>query len=248
MTSSSSAIADAAQPAADVARRGSQFLVLALLATLLLWNLPYGWYALYPFKVFATWLHESSHGLVMMVSGAGFAEMKIFSDTSGLAFPRRGVGPVAQVFVSSAGYMGTAFFGAVFLVVGRTARGARAVLAGLGAILALSAALYVRNGFGVAAVLVGGAVLLLTAWRGNDDVRRFVVSFVAAQSCINAVFDIKVLFAPTMYVNGMPQRQSDAHVVASLLGGPHWLWAVVWLVWSFALFYGALRWLRVRGA
>jgi hypothetical protein len=30
------------------------------------------------------------------------------------------------------------------------------------------------------------------------------------------------------------------------MGGPTWLWATVWLVWSFGLFYAALRWVRVR--
>ena len=38
-------------------------LVIALLASLVLWNLPFGGLVLYPFKLFATWLHELSHGL-----------------------------------------------------------------------------------------------------------------------------------------------------------------------------------------
>ena len=37
-------------------------LAIALLASLLLWNLPFGGVLLYPFKLLATWLHELSHG------------------------------------------------------------------------------------------------------------------------------------------------------------------------------------------
>jgi hypothetical protein len=35
-------------------------LAFALLASLLLWNLPFGGVLLYPFKLLATWLHELS--------------------------------------------------------------------------------------------------------------------------------------------------------------------------------------------
>jgi hypothetical protein len=44
-------------------------LAVALLASLLLWNLPFGGVLLYPFKLLATWLHELSHGLAMMITG-----------------------------------------------------------------------------------------------------------------------------------------------------------------------------------
>src|SRR5688572_8982002 len=107
---------------------GNRLLVVALLVTLVLWNVPYGWVALYPFKIFATWLHESAHGLVMLLTGAGLDRLEIFRDTSGLAHPRRGVSAGAQALISSAGYMGTALFGATFLVLGRTDRGGRRVL------------------------------------------------------------------------------------------------------------------------
>jgi hypothetical protein len=225
-------------------RGASRLLVYALLVTLILWNVPYGWFALYPFKLFATWLHETSHGLAMLLTGAGFKKMEIFRDTSGLAFPEGGVSRAAQAAISSAGYMGTAFCGALFLVLGRTTRGARAILIVLGAIMALSAALWIRNAFGVAAVVLGGAALAAIGWKAGEAVGGFLINFLAAQSCINAVLDIRVLFGQTMYVNGKPHGQSDAHTVARMIGGPYWLWATLWLVWSFALFYLALR--RVR--
>ncbi|MBI4510493.1 MAG: M50 family metallopeptidase [Deltaproteobacteria bacterium] len=227
---------------------GNRLLLLSLLLTLLLWNVPYGHVALYPFKLFATWLHEFSHGLAMIACGAGFARMEIFQDTSGLAFPSRAVAPYAQALISSAGYLGTAFFGAALLVVGRTQNGARRSLFVLGVLHLGSAAGFVRNPFGIMAVGLFGVLLLAVAFRAGMRACGFLVNLLAAQSCTNAVLDIRVLFGPAMLVNGRPHGQSDAHVVARSLGGPYWLWAGLWLTWSFVLFYSALRYVKVKGA
>jgi hypothetical protein len=227
--------------------RGAQdkFLVAALLGTLVLWNVPYGTIALYPFKIFATWLHESSHALLMLATGAGLDRLEIFQDTSGLAYPEHGVIPAAQVAISSAGYMGTAFFGALFLILGRTERGARWVLAGIAAAMAAIVALGVRNPFGVTALLAEAATLVAIARWGGERPCGFLVNFLAAQSCINAVLDIRVLFGSALYVDGQARSLSDADTVARLLGGPPALWASLWLIFSFALFYLALRWVRL---
>jgi hypothetical protein len=231
--------------ASDAVRRGHHFLLGALLATVVLWNVPYGWYVLYPFKLFATWIHESSHGLLMLILGASFQKMEIFRDTSGLAYPGNAVTDGAQAAISSAGYLGTSFFGALLLVFSRTQRGARTVLAFLGLVMLVSALVYVRNLFGGLAVGLFGAVLVACAFWGFAGLCAFLANFLATQSCINAVLDIRVLFGQKMYVNGSAHG-SDAHSVASLLGGPHWLWAAIWLVWSFAWFYAALRYVRLR--
>jgi hypothetical protein len=216
------------------------------MASLLLWNLPFGGVLLYPFKLFATWLHELSHGLVMLAVGAGFAEMHMFQDTSGFAFSARGTGGLGQAAVASAGYMGTALFGAAFLVLGRTRRGARAILAILGAALLLSAILYVRNRFGVIAVLVGAVGTLAAAAFASEQIARHLLNFVAAQSCINAVLDIRTLFRANLVVDGAVVDRSDAHNMAEATFGTHWMWATIWLCWSFALFYAALRIVYLR--
>lgn len=232
----------------EARRAGNRALLLAILVTLVFWNIPYGSYLLYPFKIFATWLHEGSHGLLMLLTGAGFHHMEIFDDTSGLAYPESGISRIPQAIVSSAGYTGTAFFGALFLVLGRTERGARTILAVLGGLMLLSVALFVRNGwFGIISVSIGGVALCLAGWKASESVAAFIVNFLAAQSCINAVLDIRILFSSRMYVNGVQvESAGDAYRVSQLLGGPAWLWATVWLFWSFGLFYLALWYVRMR--
>jgi len=223
-------------------------LIAALLVSLLLWNLPFGGFVLYPFKLFATWLHELSHGLVMMAVGAGFDHMEIYRDTSGYAFSIRGTSAVGQAAVASAGYMGTAIFGALFLVLGRTRRGARFVLGAIGAALAISGFLFVRNDFGLVAVLVGAVGFSIAAVFSNRSAAMLLLNFVAAQSCINAVLDIRTLFRSNLVVNGEAMNASDAHNMAAASFGTYWLWAAIWLAWSFAAFYLALRVAYLRDA
>jgi hypothetical protein len=233
-------VPDAEASASRHLRHSNTALMLALMATVLLWNLPYGQYALYPFKIFATWLHESSHGVLMLITGAGFDHIQIYPDGSGLAYPRHEVTALAQAAISSAGYVGTAFFGALFLVLGRTPRRVRMVLVGLAAIMALTAVVWVQNAFGIAAVLLGAGTLAFIGWSAPPRVVTFLLNFIAAQACINAVLDIRVLFGASMLVNGQPAR-SDAHTMSAVIGGAPSLWATVWLLWSFLMFFFAMR-------
>jgi hypothetical protein len=222
---------------------------IALLASLLLWNLPFGGVLLYPFKLLATWLHEMSHGLLMLVTGNGLDRVMIYRDTSGLAHASDQAGPTALAFIASAGYMGTSLWGALLLVVTPTARAARNAMLVLAGLLALSALLVIAtppgDAFGLwavggmAAAVAAAAIILPGRWR------IAVAHFIAAQSCVNALLDIRVLFRPEQIVNGI-RTESDAHSMARATFGTAdqwalWFWAIVWLVWSLAVLYLALR-------
>ena len=220
-------------------RLNRRFVVAALVVTLILANVPYGWVVLYPFKLFATWLHEASHGLAMLTTGAGIDRLEIFQDTSGIIYPYHAVTSSASAAIACAGYMGTSLFGAGILVLGRTERGARWVLAGFG--LAMSAvALGVGNRFGAAALVVEGTLVVAFARWARARIALIVVDLLGLQSCINAILDLRVVFAP-MLVGGQPHAASDADIAASAVGGSATLWALLWLVWSLGISWLALR-------
>lgn len=216
-------------------------IVAALLCSLLLWNLPFGGLVLYPFKLLATWFHEMSHGLLMLLTGAGLDRVEIYRDTSGLAFARRGVGMSGRAAIAAAGYMGTPVFGATILVLGQTRRGARPILLVLGALLALSAVLCVRNPFGMAVTAAMAAGLLAAGQLAGERVGRLLVNFVAVQACINALLDVRVLFRSNLVVNGQVMGASDAHNMARATVGTPELWAALWMLWSLVLLFAALR-------
>lgn len=231
-------------------RRQQHALVLALLASLLLWSLPMGGFLLYPFKLLSTWVHEMWHGVAMMVSGAGFSRLLIFRDTSGIAFADEASQGARAAVIACAGYMGASLLGSFLFVVSQRWHRSRLALGGLAVALGLSLLLWVDNDFGQGMVAVWGMALLAVARFAPEPVVVFLANFVAAQSCINAVLDIRVLFRPVHVINGSIMQLSDATTMATTLFGPPALWAGLWLALSFGCFYLALRltFLRRRAA
>lgn len=225
-------------------------LAFALLASLLLWNLPVGGVLLYPFKLIATWLHELSHGLAMMVTGVGFERVLIYRDTSGLAYGTSEAGGLGRAVIAAAGYMGTPLWGATLLVVTPNARLSRYALLLFGGLLILSAATVIDaasgDRFGPWAVAAIGAACMFVGLIVPGPWRLAIAHFIAAQSCVNALLDIRVLLRPSQVVGGKIAGASDAHNMAAATFGTTatwavWTWAAIWLLWSLAVLYIALR-------
>jgi len=91
-------------------------------------------------------------------------------------------------------------------------------------------------GVGIAA----GALLL------PARVRVFGAHFIAAQACVNALLDIRVLLRPSQVVDGKLAGMSDAGNMALNTFGTadRWAvytWAIIWLAWSLGVLYVALR-------
>jgi hypothetical protein len=218
-------------------------LAIALVVGVVLLQLPYGTYPLYPWKLLGTWLHEGGHALAMLVTGTGFRGMEIYRDGSGLAHAASLAGP--------AGYLGAPIGGVIVMMGARTARGARRVLVVLGALLVITAAWSIVNRFGQVALGATGVGLLVVAAIPRPRVHTGVASFVAAQACVGALVDIRVLFRPNLVVDGQLIRDSDAHSMAVATFGTAanwavWTWAAIWLAWSLAILFVVLRrWSRV---
>ena len=236
-----------------VERLQHRTLALALLVSLVLWNLPFGGVLLYPFKIFGTWLHELSHALVMLITGTGVDRVLIYGDGSGLAYPASGAGPFAAAVIAAAGYMGTPLWGAALFVATPTGLAARRAMLILAALLAITAVLVMGNPFGQGAVAGLAVAFVVLALVLPERWRVIVAHFVAAQACVDAVLDIRVLFRPAQVVDGIAARASDAHSMANVTFGTtdDWavrLWVVIWLVWSLAVLYAALRYSDRRAA
>jgi len=221
-------------------------LALALLASLLLWNLPFGGVLLYPFKLLATWIHELSHGIAMIGAGVGLDRLDLFRDTSGMAHARGSAGPFGGAVIAAAGYMGTPLWGAALLVIASTARAARRALLVLAVMLVVTSIFVVGNAFGQYAMAATGVAVALAAVLAPPRGRLAFAHFLAAQACINALLDIRVLLRPTRFVDGVSLDESDASHMAQVTFGTTadwavWTWAAIWLVWSLLVLYAAIR-------
>jgi hypothetical protein len=128
----------------------------------------------------------------------------------------------------------------------------------LGALLVITALTVVEvspNGddFGPWATGAMGAACVACAIAVPAKWRVATAQLIAAQACINALLDIRVLFRPSQVVDGLVAGASDAHNMARATFGTterwaEWTWAGIWLAWSLAVLFVALRMSAKRAA
>jgi len=198
-------------------------IAVSLIVSLTPWALP----LLYPFKLFTTWVHETSHALMTVLVGGRVTAVTIDPDTSGLTHGLVPASRVARGLVASAGYLGAALVGCLLMAATRVERRARTILYGVGAFMLLTVVIWMRNVFGVVVVLSWGLALVTMARRRMANALRFLLSLLAVQVALDSVYDIRVLFL----VNG----PSDAATMARLFLLPAPFWAATWMLMSVAM-------------
>jgi hypothetical protein len=199
---------------------------------------PWGPVLLYPFTLFTTWIHECGHAVMAVLVGGSVTSITIQPDTSGLTRSLVPASRIAQGLVASSGYLGASIVGCLLMAATRVERRARPILWGIGAFMLLTVVIWMRNPFGALVVLGWGIVLLVLARKGSGRASSFILSVLAIQVALNAVYDIRILFL----VNG----RSDAETMARLFLAPAWVWASLWMMASVAMLAWTLRITRER--
>jgi|SRR5687768_5029447 len=221
-------------------------LLMATALSVLLWFLPYAELLTYPFRIFVTFIHEGGHALASLLTGGSVHSLTVSLDGSGEVYSANG-GLLSRMFVSSAGYLGAMAFGALLLWLVRVKVKAAAVLVGSGALILL---LTVFFGF-LAPVwhmslpglftLVAGVALPLGLFAAARYLKRpaaaFLVSFLAAQCVLNALFDLKAV----LFMSALTDAQTDAANMAAATGVPALIWTVFWIVIAFVILSLVLR-------
>jgi hypothetical protein len=188
---------------------------------------------LYPFKLFTTWVHECGHALMTVLTGGHVTAITIEPDTSGLTRSLSPDGRIPRGFVASAGYLGAAIVGCLLMAATRMERRAHVIFLAIGAFMLLTLVFWMRNLFGALVVLAWGLGLVAVGVRGMPNAVRFLLSFLAIQVALNAVYDLRVLFL----IEG---GRSDAATMARLFVLPAWFWATTWMVVSVAMLAATL--------
>src|SRR5215510_6809091 len=111
------------------ARPQAKALLFAALLSVALWFIPFAEVLSYPFRIFVTFIHEGGHALAALITGNSVESLSVAMNASGETYTTQG-GLISQVFISSAGYLGSMAFGALLLVLIRRAIAARLVLLG----------------------------------------------------------------------------------------------------------------------
>lgn len=225
---------------------------LAAAASLFLWHTLW----LYPFRLLVTLMHESGHALAAWAVGSQVLSVTISPASGGLTYHSLTGSLWKELLIASGGYLGSSVAGALLLVAVGHMRSGRVLLWGLVAWMVAVAVLWVpllppdpgaahalatgssrRDGlFTLGFIAAMAALLGLVAAKGPVWLRRALVVWIAALSCLLALQDIKGLFG-----YGFEAGVSDAHAMAGLTWLPAPLWAGVWMLMSLGAMGLGLR-------
>jgi hypothetical protein len=241
---------------AEDSRPQVKLLIVATLISLAImvasWYFPLASYVVYPLQLFATFVHEGSHVLAALMTGASVQSMTVSPDTSGAVWSVTNSW-LSQVITSSAGYLGTTVFGMALLVWFRykfSSRNALYFASGFVALMTLVFGLLAPLwNFFSANVTVGsmvftvlsGAVLAagLFAIAKYAEMKwiNFSLAFLAVQCLLNSVSSLKTLFI----ISATTNSPSDAMNMANATGVPAIAWVLIWIVLSVVMLSIGLR-------
>lgn len=192
-------------------------------AILVLWNVRYLKEVLMPFKIITVALHEFGHASAGCCTGAHIESIEVNPDEGGVT-KLRGGNPYITL---PAGYLGSAFWGALMVFAGFNILASKIVSGIL--IFALVLILYwAKNWLTRGVTLLFIALLGFLFWLEGGVGLRYVVLFMGVMSCMYSLWDI-VEDLITRRVN-----ESDASKFSKLCCGPPQLWGVIWFFISLS--------------
>lgn len=185
-----------------------------------------------PARIYAVMLHEYGHALAAILTGGEVLHIRIFTSEGGDCVSRGGV----RWIITSAGYLGNLFLGAILLQWGVKSKRASRGMVLLGAITLLIAALLVRNFEGILFSLVIGMLLVLCGLKAPVWVcEKLMVSL----GIINVLYPLWDMRSDIL---SRPQERSDARILAEYVIGTSVPTATTWLT----LVIGCI-WLSIGG-
>ena len=237
-------------------------LLIATIVTIALWFIPYAGILVYPIRLFVTFIHEGGHAIVAFLTGGSVQSLTISADGSGLTYSASSSW-LGSILTSSAGYLGTTFFGVMMLLLIRFNVSAHKVLLGCGALVGALTLFFglISPAFNIFSLQVGFTSVLFTIIAGTlitaalialakfASVRtaRFAVAFLAIQCLLNSLGDLKTLFFINSPFSGS-DIQTDAGNMAAATGLPGMVWVLIWIGISIVMISVGMRLYAVNKA
>ena len=245
---------------AEDAKPQLMLLLLATVITLVLWFLPYADYLVYPIRLFVTFIHESSHALIAVLTGGSVQSLTIASDGSGVVYSAPS-GLIGGLLTSSAGYLGTMAFGVLLLFLIRRSFSPNRILAALGIFVGVMTVVFTIISpvfhflslntsfssilFTIAAGTLLTAGLIALGIFAKSRVANFAVAFLAVQCLLNAALDLVNVFFINAPLIGS-DIQTDAGNMSAATGLPGIVWVVIWMGISLLMISLGLRLYAVK--
>jgi len=240
---------------AEDARPQVWLLLIATVVTIALWFIPYADYLVYPIRLFVTFIHESSHALIAVLTGGSVQSLTISADTSGLTYSAPS-GFFGALLTSSAGYLGTTVAGVLMLYLIRKRFSPNKILTAQGIFVAVMLVVFtiispIFNLFTLQVpfssilftILAGGflaAALIGLGIYSSPKVAGFAVAFLAAQCLLNALSDLKTVLVMNAPLVGSDMA-NDAANMAAATHIPGFIWVFIWIGISILMISLGLR-------
>ena len=188
------------------------------------------------FNIINTLIHELGHALVSLLLQGKVSNIKVFQDTSGVTTTKSD-SKFKAFLVSLAGYpfaSGAAYLCFFLLKMGYY----KWILIGLPALLLLMLLFWIRNGYGVAWVIIFALLnaALLYFWR-NETVNEAVAWFYSLMILVESVWSTWVLVVLSVK---SPDKAGDATNLRRFTHLPAVIWAVLFALFALAMAYLSL--------
>lgn len=221
------------------------FISIIALLTLIAWSIPYGMFFVYPFTIFATWVHEMAHGIAAMVLGGYFIRLELMDNGSGAAvftYTALFIGETGKALIAAAGPLGPAIAGSIAFYASKKPKFSYIYLFILEILLVSSIILLVRPFMGFPAIvliLITGLIVFVNH-KGSAVMRTFLLQTIGLQFFASIYLSISYFFSSSANTPG-GSFPSDTQVIADILYLPYWFWAILILLISALLLYKSLK-------
>jgi hypothetical protein len=209
------------------------FLLGATALTIVVSYLPFGELAVFPLRLFVTFIHEGGHALAALLTLGRVERLVIHPNASGETYTYGGL----SFLISSAGYLASTAYGAGLLMLLHDGRRAKAVLTVTAAIILTLTGFFTNDPFSlfIGIALTGLLIWVAIGWSARWA--HFFLSFLAVQCCLNALYDLKTLYL----ISATTNQRSDAANMQQSTMLPAIFWASFWILLSILALGFALR-------
>jgi hypothetical protein len=209
------------------------FLLVATALTIVISNMPFGTFVVYPLRLFVTFIHEGGHALAALLTLGSVDRLVIHANASGETYTYGGL----TILISSAGYLASTAYGAGLLTLLHDGGRAKAVLTVTAAIILTLTGFFAADQFSlfIGIALTGLLIWVAIGWSARWA--HFFLSFLAVQCCLNALYDLKTLFL----ISATTSLHSDAVNMQEATMVPAIVWASAWTILSVLALALALK-------
>ena len=209
-------------------------LLIALIVSLAIWIVPGANVLLLPIHPYLTFVHESWHVLVALLTGGQVSGVHLFGLVGGGVTNTVGGN---LLLIASAGYVGSAITGSVFLALLPQPGALRFALLLQYLWLVVVALRWDHDINAWLYLLVFGGVLYLLANKLPERWFAVAMGFLALQLALAVIGDLRTL----LFLSAFSTAHSDALVAAQVTHLPRLFWAILWSAISGVLLFFAFR-------